>query len=63
METNYQNVKNKSSLGKLKCLQVYLSMGTLLAHPAGLAAEAYRHAHNPCKSGGCNSPPDFRAKS
>lgn len=43
MVTNYQNIKNTSSLGKLKCLPVYLFVGTLLAHLAGLAAEGYRH--------------------
>lgn len=57
MVTNYQNLKNKSSLGKLKCLPVYLFMGTLLAHLAGLVAEVYRHTHTPCKGGGCNSLP------
>lgn len=57
MVTNYQNLKNKSDLGKLKCLPVYLFRGSLLAHLAGWAAELHRHSHTPRKAGGCNSAP------
>lgn len=57
MVTNYQNLKNKSNLGKLKCLPVYVFMGALLAHPAGLAAELHRHQHTPRSAGRCNSAP------
>ena len=49
MVINYQNLKNKSSLRKLKCLLVYLFMGTLPAYLAGLAAEVHRHTHPPAK--------------
>lgn len=57
MVTNYENLKNKSNLGQLKCLPIYVFMGALLAHPAGLAAELHRHQHTPHSVGRCNSAP------
>lgn len=56
-------LKNKSNLGKLKCLPVYPFMRTLSAHIAGLAAELHRHTHTPQSWGMQLCSRDFRAGS